>query len=329
MQVRILSAGQVRQALPMDVAIDAMKEAFGQLARGQADLPLRSQIEAPQSEGVVLFMPALLMESRDLAIKVVSVFPHNQALGIPTIHAVVVCVDAETGQPSAMLEGASLTAIRTGAVSGAATDLLARPDSRVAAIFGSGVQARTQLEAVCTVRSIEQAWIFGIDQAEVSEFIDEMRGQGPIPEDLRSARSPGEAVEEADIICTATTSKQPVFHGGDLRPGAHINAIGAFTPEMRELDEITLQGAVVIVDSMESAREEAGDLIIPVKAGRYDWNQVHAELGEVIIGARSGRDKMDQITVFKSVGVAVQDAAAARYALQGAEARGLGQLVEL
>lgn len=327
MRLRILSAEQVRRALPMEDAITAMKAAFSQLAREQTDLPLRSQIQVPDQEGVVLFMPALLKESGDLTLKVVSVFPNNQALDLPTINALVIAVDAQTGQPTAVLEGGSLTAIRTGAVSGAATDLLARPDSRVAAIFGSGVQARTQLEAVCTVRAIEQVWVYGIDDMSVSEFINEMGGLGPIPEDLRAAGSPSEAAARAHVICTATTATEPVFDGEDLKPGVHINAIGAFTPEMRELDEVTLQGARVFVDSLESAKEEAGDLIIPVKAGRYDWDQVHAELGEVIIGAKSGRDHPDQVTVFKSVGVAVQDAAAARYALQGAEAQGLGQLV--
>jgi alanine dehydrogenase len=329
MQLRILSAQDMRQALPMATAIRAMKEAFIQLANGQAVLPLRTLIGVPEHGGSVLFMPALLKGSQDLALKVVSVYPDNLKRGLPTINAVVIAIDAETGQPAALLEGASLTAIRTGAVSGAATDLLARADSRVVAVFGSGAQARTQLEAVCTVRAIDEVRIFGLVPGEVTAYIQEMRGRGPVPERIRPAGSPSEAVRGADIICTATTAKEPVFDGHDLKPGTHINAIGAFTPQMREIDETTLERALVVVDSMESAKEEAGDLIIPVNAGQYRWNEVHAELGELLTGAKKGREDGRQVTLFKSVGLAIQDAAAARRALEAAQANGLGQVVEL
>jgi ornithine cyclodeaminase/alanine dehydrogenase-like protein (mu-crystallin family) len=329
MQLRILSAQEVRQALPMEAAIRAMKGAFQQLAREQVDLPLRTMIEVPEQDGAILFMPALLRETHDVAVKVVSVFPHNPQLDLPTINAVVIGIDARTGQPAVMLEGASLTAIRTGAVSGAATDLLAREDARVAAIFGSGVQARTQLEAVCTVRAIEEVWVYSLVQDEVAAYIDEMRGQGPIPEQILAASSPSEAVHRADIICTATTATKPVFDGNDLKPGAHINAIGAFTPGMREVDETTLERALVIVDSLESARKEAGDLIIPIDAGAYSWDRVHAELGELLTGAKPGRENARQVTLFKSVGLAIQDAAAARGASEGARSAGLGRMVEL
>jgi alanine dehydrogenase len=329
MQLRILSAQEVRQALPMEAAIRAMKGAFQQLAREQVDLPLRTMIEVPEQDGAILFMPALLRETHDVAVKVVSVFPHNPQLDLPTINAVVIGIDARTGQPAVMLEGASLTAIRTGAVSGAATDLLAREDARVAAIFGSGVQARTQLEAVCTVRAIEEVWVYSLVQDEVAAYIDEMRGQGPIPEQILAASSPSEAVHRADIICTATTATKPVFDGNDLKPGAHINAIGAFTPGMREVDETTLERALVIVDTLESARKEAGDLIIPIDAGAYSWDRVHAELGELLTGAKPGRENARQVTLFKSVGLAIQDAAAARGASEGARSAGLGRMVEL
>lgn len=329
MRLRILSAQDVRQALPMAAAIDAMKGAFAQLARGQAVLPLRTLIEVPEQGGSVLFMPALLQDTQDLAVKVVSVFPQNIRQGLATISAVVIGIEASTGQPKVLLEGASLTAIRTGAVSGAATDLLARSDSRVAAIFGSGVQARTQLEAVCTVRKIEAAWVYGLDQEEVAAYIEDMHGRGPIPKQIHAADSPSEAIRDADIICTATTAREPVFAGRDLKPGAHVNAIGAFTPEMREVDEVTLERALVTVDSLESAKEEAGDLIIPVDAGLYRWDQVHAELGDLLTGAKQGREDARQVTLFKSVGLAIQDAAAARRAFEGAEARGLGRTVEL
>ncbi len=329
MQIRILTEEDVRLALPMGEAIQAMKEAFRQLSAGMARVPLRARIEVTDQEGVALFMPALLHTTRDLAVKIVNVFPRNAGLELPTIHAVVVVIDPDTGRPLALIEGGSLTAIRTGAASGAATDLLARSDARRVAIFGSGVQARTQLEAVCTVRDIEEAWVYSIDMEGAQTFAEEMGEVGPIPPQIKVAGEPIEALAAADVICTATTSSTPVFSGHDLRPGTHINAIGAYTPEMQELDEHTIEQAYVVVDSRAAVLAEAGDLMIPIQKGLIREDHIRAELGEIVSGDAPGRSTDDQITLFKSVGVAVQDAAAAGLALRRAEQLGLGQLVEL
>jgi ornithine cyclodeaminase len=329
MEVRVLNAGEVRQALPMSIAVEAMKEAFAQLSRGQASMPMRSRIDVTKQEGITLFMPALLHDSQDMAIKIVSVFPRNVDSNLATINAVVVVIDAKTGIPIAILEGASLTAIRTGAASGAATDLLARPDSRSVAIFGSGVQARTQLEAVCTVRSIEQVWVFSLDKPGARGFANEMAGRGPIPNRINIAESPRAAIVEADVICTATTSSTPVFDGTELKPGTHINAVGSFTPDMQELDVETIKKSLLIVDSIEAALDEAGDLIIPINQGLITTDWIHAELGDIVIGKKSGRDNPDQITLFKTVGLAVQDAISARRALRRAEEIDLGQIINL
>ena len=327
MEIRVLTAEDIKKALPMMNAIVAMKEAYAQLSNGQASIPLRSHIDVPQHEGITLFMPALLHDTQDMAVKIVSVFPRNLEKDLATINAIVIALNPETGQPIAVIEGASLTAIRTGAASGAATDLLARANARSVAIFGSGVQARTQLEAVCTVRSIEQVSVFSLDDPGAKAFADEMAGRGPIPEQITIVENPSAAIAEADVICTATTSSIPVFDGQELRSGTHINAVGSFTPEMQEIDAETVKKALVIVDSREAALAEAGDLIIPIEQGEISAEWIHAELGEIVAGRKPGRTDEDQITLFKSVGIAVQDAIAASRALTGAIEAGIGDLI--
>jgi len=328
MELRILNADEVRRALPMAEAVEAMKRAFGLLSAGEVSMPLRSRIEIAEAQATALFMPAY-GPGAGLAVKIVSVFPRNPGAGLPTIHAVVIVLDARSGAPIALLEGASLTAIRTGAASGAATDLLARKDSRVAAVFGSGAQARTQLEAVCTVRQIEAAWVYGIDSPGVEAFVREMAGRGPIPRDLRIASSPEEAIAEADVICTATTSSTPVFPGRQVRPGTHVNAVGSYAPEMQEIDSDLVARALVVVDSRQAALVESGDLVIPLRQGRLRPEAIHAELGEIVKGARAGRTSDEQITLFKSVGVAIQDVVAAGAALKRAEEAQIGLAVYL
>ncbi|MEJ5240726.1 MAG: hypothetical protein WHS87_05980 [Anaerolineales bacterium] len=316
----ILTAEEVRKALPMSQAIAAMKQAYAALSAGRAEVPLRTRLPISPHDALTLFMPAYVNteEGEALAVKVVSLFPQNPQRGLAYIQAAVLVLDAQTGRAEALLEGASLTAIRTGAGSGAAIDLLSRPDSRVLAIFGAGVQGRTQLEATCTVRNIERVWVYDLNPERVRTFIAEMAGQGPIPKDLRPAESPAQAVREADIICTATTSSTPVFDDADLKPGVHISAIGAYTPEMQEIPAQTVLRARVFVDSRTAALAEAGDLIQPIRQGLCGEEHIYAELGEVVLGRKAGRESSQEITLFKSVGIAVQDALAAQIALQNA-----------
>lgn len=313
----------------MSQAIEAIKVAYAQLSAGRVVLPLRSRIDVPEYQGAALFMPAYLGSSGDLAVKIVSVFPGNLAQGTPTIAAVVIVLDSRTGRPIALLEGASLTAIRTGAASGAATDILAREDSKRLAIFGSGAQARTQLEAICNVRAIESVTIFSLAPDMARDMAEDMRGRGPIPADVTVAASPYEAIADADIICTATTSETPVFDGAGLKPGTHINAIGSYTPSMQEVDATTILRALVVVDSKEAVLAEAGDLLVPIGRGEITPQIIHAEIGQIINGDRPGRTSPDQITYFKSVGLAIQDAVAAGRALDRAKALGLGQTLSL
>jgi len=314
----------------MKECIELMKAAFAQLSSGQAHVPLRSQLPVTAHEGVTIFMPAYLAQSGDLGAKIVSVFPRNLKANLPTIHAVVFVIDSRTGIPVALMDGTYLTALRTGAASGAATDLLARKDARVLVLFGAGTQARTQLEAVCTVRPITQVLVCDVDPKRAKDFVEEMKSRGaPIPNDIRWITSAEEGVKEADILCTATTSSKPVFDGKALRPGTHINAVGAYTPLMQEVDSETILRAKVVIDSRQASLAEAGDLIIPLQQGVINEKHIHAEIGEIVAGLRPGRESMDEITYFKTVGVAVQDVAAARRVLDKATELGLGTEVEL
>jgi alanine dehydrogenase len=328
-KIRVLSKQDVQRAVPMREAIEIVKGAFAQLSEGKAVVPLRTQLPVERHKGVTLFMPAYLSESDDLGVKIVSVFPGNLEMGLPTIFALVTVVEASTGRPVAVMDGTYLTALRTGAASGAATDLLARKDAKVAAIFGAGAQGRTQLLAVCEVRDIEKAWVYDVNPQAAERYAQEMAGKGRIPADLKVTSSPAEATREADVLCTATTSRTPVFADEDLKPGVHINAVGSFTPEMQEIPGQTVGRARVVVGSREGCLSETGDLIIPIRKGLITEHNIYAELGEIAAGVKPGRDNIEEITLFKSVGNAVQDVSVAKRVVEEARRLGMGVEVEL
>ncbi|MFN8459734.1 MAG: ornithine cyclodeaminase family protein [Anaerolineae bacterium] len=326
MKLRILSADDVRKALPMSQAIEAMRRAFGQLSANEADLPLRTRLQTDQ--GLLLFMPAFLRQSREIGFKMVSIWGDNPARGLPAVIAVAMVVDPDTGEPKAILNGEMLTALRTGAGGGLAADVLARPDARTVAIFGSGVQARAQLEAVCVVRQIQEVHIFGRTPSSVEKFAAEVTTWPDAPKTL-IAGSRRDAVLGADIVITATTSEKPVFDGRDLGPGTHVTGVGSYAPHMQEVDEETVGKAKIVVDSLQACLAEAGDLIVALEKNVISKVDIHAELGQIVNGERPGRESREEITFFKSVGLAVQDAAAANEALRAAEVQGLGTMVEL
>jgi len=322
----ILNASEVRQALPMKDAIAAMKEAYACLSNGTADVPLRTRLSIPSRDAVSLFMPAYMKADSNeaLAVKVVSLYPSNPAHGLAFIQAAVMVFDPETGRAVGLLEGSTLTAIRTGAGSGAAIDLLARKNSKIAAIFGAGPQGRTQLQAACAVRPIETAYIYDLTRKKAEVYVKDLAGVGNIPTDVRIATSPAEAIANADIICTATGSTRPVFDDIHLKPGAHISAIGAYTPDMQEIPVETVARSRIVVDSRATVMDEAGDIIKTMQACLIDSSNIHAELGEIVLGLQSGRQSDEEITFFKSVGNAIQDAVAAGLALKNARAMKLG-----
>jgi ornithine cyclodeaminase/alanine dehydrogenase-like protein (mu-crystallin family) len=325
----VLKAADVRKALPMEQAILSARQAYSALSSGKVELPLRCQLLVAPHQGTSLFMPAFVrdeVEGEVLSLKVVSVFPNNAQRGIPIIHAALLVLKADTGQPLALLEGSALTAVRTGAASGIATDLFARPDAESVTVFGAGVQGRTQLEAVCTVRRINTAWIVDPNLKKARTFVDELSGQGRIPRDFRVATDPGEAASFADIICTATTSKTPVYPAEAIRPGTHINGVGSFALDMIENPPEIFSRAATFIDSRQAILAEAGEIVAAINR-KILFPAELTEIGEVILGKEPGRVSNDQITFFKSVGIAAQDATAARLALENALEMGLGQRV--
>ena len=320
MPIRILSAADVRAALPMPKAIDAMRHAYSQLSAGKATAPPRQHIST--DKGVTLIMPAYLPAGGEFGIKVVSVYDDNPNLDLPRITATVLVLDPTTGAPKAFMDGSSLTAIRTGAGGGVAADLLARQDATTVGLFGAGVQARAQLQAVMAVRGITKVNLISRTQTSAQQLAAEISTWTDAPE-VNLVSKPQQVVEDADIVICATTSGTPLFDGNDLQPGTHITAVGTFVPEKREVDTATIRRASrIVVDSREGCLEEAGDLIIPNA-------EIDAEIGEIINGDKPGRQSDDEITFFKSVGVAVQDAVAGAAVLAAAEAKGLGTLVEM
>jgi ornithine cyclodeaminase len=322
MRTRILSAADVRACVDMPLAIHAMRGAFEALSGGLATVPLRLALET--EHGVTLFMPAHLKTSGSAGAKVVSVNAGNAARALPVIHASVLVLEAETGRLRALMDGTWLTALRTGAVGGLAADLLARPDSRVVALFGAGVQARTQLEAVRCVRPIEEVRIVSSGGASAEALAAELEGVA-----ARAVDDPARAIAGADIVIAATSSARPVFDGSAVEPGTHVTGVGSFTTEMREVDTALVTRARVIVDQREAVLAEAGDIAGPIADGAVDESVIAAEIGEVVAGSASGRTSPDEITFFKSVGNAVQDVAVAALVLERAEAEGRGTLVEL
>lgn len=326
MELRILSAADVRQALPMSRAIEAMRSAFSQLSANEADLPLRTRLQTDQ--GLLLLMPAFLHRSREIGFKMVSLWGGNPARDLPAVMALAMVLDPDTGETRALINGEMLTALRTGATGGLAADLLARPEAGVVAVFGSGVQARTQLEAACVVRQVKEVRIFGDIPSSVEKFAAEVTAWPDAPH-VTIAGTRREAVVGADIVITATTSEKPVFDGRDLSPGTHVTGIGSYLPSMQEVDEETVRRAKIVVDSLPACLAETGDLIIPLEKNIISKLDIHAEIGQLINGERPARESREEITFFKSVGVAVQDAAAANEILRSAEAQGLGTVVKL
>jgi ornithine cyclodeaminase len=319
MQIRILTSDDVTAALPMPKAIEIMKHAFGQLSAGQATVPLRSKISS--DKGDTLLMPAYLRGSQDLGIKIVSIYKDNPIKGIPTVTAIVIALDSQTGQPRALIEGDSLTAIRTGATGGLASEFLAPRNAKRVALFGAGVQARAQLQGLMAVRSIAQVNLFDRSASAAQKLAGEIASWADAPAVNRVSNAK-EAIQNVDIIITATTSSEPVFDGNEIKPGTHITGVGSYTPQMQEVDETTVRRARIVVDSREACLAEAGDLIIPKAT-------VDAELGEIINGVKPGRQSDEEITFFKTVGVAVEDAAAAAAILSEAEKNELGTVLEV
>jgi len=330
MRIKAFSAGEIDRALSMAEAIEVVKDAFVQLSLKKAQAPVRTSLSLKAPGEVALVMPAYLGESQALGAKMVTVLPGNPQAHLPAIQAVVFLFDPSSGAPLAILEGTHLTRFRTGAATGAATQVLSRPESRILALFGAGGQSFFQVKGVIAARRIERVQIFDLLPERVERLMAELRADGSCSGvEMVPARTPAQALKGADIVVTATTSSRPVFDGKLLEEGTHINAIGAFRPEMQEVDSATVTRSRVFVDSVEACLEEAGDLIIPLKKGEMTRADILAELGEVVAGKKPGREAAREITYFKSVGNAVQDVSVAQAIYQEAGEKNLGQEWEL
>jgi len=329
----LLTRADIQSFLTMKDAMEAVEEAFRQLALGTVNMPQRPVIRVPEHHGVVLFMPALIGGTLApagragvgaLGMKVVTVYPDNpQKYGKPTVLGLILLNDPATGEVTAIMDGGFITAMRTGAVSGVATRYLARPDAQVAGVFGAGVQARTQLMALAEARPLERAVVYDVVPEARRRFAAEMSAQLGFP--VEPASEARLAVEGCDIIAAATSAATPIFDGRWVAPGTHINGIGSHAPNMRELDTAIVKKARVIVDLREAALAEAGDLIIPIQEGAITADHIAGDLGEVVTGRVPGRTHPDEITLFKSEGLAIQDVSVATRVYQIAKERGIGQ----
>jgi len=325
--LRLLTEAEVYAALTPTERVEAMRSAFGQLARGQSILPPRTVVDA--GLGQMLVMPSYLRDSGQLATKIVSVFPGNAARGLPLIQGLVVVVNAKTGQPEAILDAGALTALRTAAASALATDLLARSDADTLALLGAGVEGRAHLEVISAVRPLKEVRIVSRTRCRAETLADDFAVASGGRTHAVVVDTAAEALRGAGMVVTATTSPVPLFDGNLVEPGTHINAVGAWRPETRELDSALMQRATIVVDQRQAAWEEAGELIRARQEGLLDEQDVWAELGEIVIGTRPGRRTNQEITLFKSVGLAVQDAAMGGAIARAAEIRGLGTVIDL
>lgn len=307
----------------MRECIGLMEAALGSLARGEVIHPLRPVVPVPGTKNVFAVMPAYSSALTAFGTKIISVYPDNHGTETPSHQGLVVLFDGARGTPTAIMDASSITAIRTAAVSAVATRHLARKSARRLAILGAGVQARTHLDAMMAAHPFEHVVIWGRDARKAAQLLDNAKVHGAVATSVR------EAVEGADVVCTTTASREPVLRGEWLRPGTHINAVGASLKTTRELDSAAVRRCRVFVDRRESAMNEAGDLLIPMREGAIGAEAIVGELGELVNGTIAGRRDDSEITLFKSLGLAVEDLACAHFLYDAATRAKAGQWVEL
>jgi ornithine cyclodeaminase len=322
MSLMVLSQQEVQQCITMKQAISIMDSAFKEYYAKKTVLPLRTPVVLEQENGLMFTMPAYLSQQKALGLKVVSVFPDNATLGKPAINGVLLVMSEQTGEALAIMEAGYLTALRTGAVSGLATQYLARDDAKHLAIIGSGVQAMTQLEAVTAVRPIEQISIWSRNFDKAKQFAQQISTQFKVQcvPDIK------DAVKDADIICTATSSTEPMIHLNDLKDQVHINAVGSHSPAMREIANDVLADAMVVVDQVEAALKEAGEVISALQ-NQYIQQEDIIELGSIV--THFNTENKPEKTIFKSVGLAIQDVSIAHAVYLNALSLGLGTSIPL
>lgn len=323
--LRVLNKADVERLLPMVTCIDLMDGALRALSRGDALLPLRTMMWLPDRSGLLGLMPGYLGEPRSFGFKVVSIFPGNHDAGLPSHQGVVMLFGVERGEPLGVFDADAITAIRTAAASGVATRVLARADAADLAILGSGVQARTHLDAMRAVRTLTRVRVWSRTPVHAAEFAKRESARTGLP--VEASPTAEAAVRDADLICTTTAAKEPVLLGEWLSPGAHVNAVGACFAGNRELDSVAIRRARLFTDCNESARNESGDFLIACREGAIGGAHLLGEIGGVLLGQLEGRRSPEDITIYESLGIAVEDLATAHYLLQRAAETGAGTAV--
>lgn len=326
MPMRIIKAGEIRQHYSMEKAIDAMQRAFSSLSAGDSFVPVRHVFKIPSGKLLMLFKPAYVEKENRITVKFLTQREKSNISGIPLIQGVVMVMDSVTGEILSILDGEYFTALRTGAASGLATRFFARKDAKVLALFGCGAQGMTQLEAVVCEREIKKVYVFDKNKNRAFRFIEVM--QEKLKPELLFC-SDTSFLSEADIICTATNSTEPLFRKEEVKRGVHINAIGSFQPHMQELAPLLIRDAKVYVDQKEPCLKESGDLIKPIAEGIISENHIAGEIGEFCLNKIPGRESEDEITIFKSVGVAIQDYAVASDIYNSSLKNGFGLEINL
>lgn len=327
MPVLILNKREINSLLPMPKCIELMEAALASLARGEVVLPLRPVLRIPDSPNAFALMPAYSAAIQAIGAKLITVYPANHGTELDSHQGAVLLFDSRRGNLLAMLDAASITAIRTAAVSGVATRLLANPDAKILAILGSGVQARTHIDAMLAVRPFQAVRVWSRSQAHARTLAADLKNALDVT--IEVAADAASAVQGADVVCTVTAAREPVLQGEWLRPGMHVNAVGASIPTARELDSEAVRRARLFVDRRESALAEAGDIILPMREGVIGADHIVAEIGDLLTNAGPGRRHRDEITLFKSLGIAVEDLACAHHLHERATIEKAGTWVEL
>lgn len=328
MKILLLNEKEMRNIMSMRDAILAVKEAASNYSAGKTDIPLRANLNVKEFNGNSLYMYGYVPDSKALGVKLVSVFPDNPKKGVNACPATVVLENAETGEVNALLDGTYLTRLRTGALSGAATELLSRKDSKVFALIGTGGQAECQLEAVLAVRDIKEVRVYSRNIDNVKKFVEKVSASKS--QKFIVCKTSDEAIDDADIITAVTVSNDPVFDGKKAKKGCHINGVGSYTPEMSEIDEyIVCNAKTIIVDTMDGTINETGDFLKPLKKGTFNIKMITGELGNLVDGKCSGRKSDEDITFFETTGSAVFDLVTGQKIYELALKKGMGQVIEM
>jgi alanine dehydrogenase len=323
----ILSESDVQNLIDIDELIAALEQAHIQYSTGKAVMPVRLVVPLNEIQGRITSMPGYLSQDKALGIKIVTYFQNNPTCGLPAILASIMLFSADTGKMIAVMDGSYITAIRTACASAMATKALANPATPALGILGAGVQARAHIRALSRVRHLSKIQVYSPSGASGQKLRNELEEEVRVPIEL--VGSAEAAVRDADLIVTATTAKTPILKREWVRPGAHINAVGSHRPDVRELDGATLAGAKVVVDSREAIMAECGDILLAIKEKSFTEQDIHGEIGEVLAGTKDGRNNVGEITLYKSVGIAIQDVAAAHLVYQKAVQRKIGTEVEI